>query len=143
MESRMTVEVDGTKIWRNEEGKRHRDNGPAVILPNGTKIWYKNDKRHRDNGPAVILSNGTSEEWFLNGQLHRDDGPAVIYPKSGTKIWYKNGKRHRDNGPAVIRFDSTLEWWLNNEKHSFTEWADKLNLDRKTRLEMVLKWNPV
>ena len=38
MESSLTVEADGAKIWRNEEGQLHREDGPAVIFPNGSKI---------------------------------------------------------------------------------------------------------
>ena len=94
MESRLTVDSYGIKKWYNKNGKKHRDNGPAVIWPGGTKLWYR------------------------NGQLHREDGPALV------------------------RSDSTVEWFLNNKDYSFAEWADKLNLDQKTRLGMVLKWNP-
>ena len=59
-----------------------------------------------------------------------------------TKGWFnEDGKRHREDGPAVILSDGTEEWWLNNKKLSFTEWADELNLDQKTKLEMVMKWD--
>ena len=88
-----------------------------IVLPNGIKIW-------------------SNEE----GQLHRDDGPAMIWP-DGTKLWYQNDKRHRTDDPAVILSDGSEEWFLNDKQYSFTEWADKLNLDQKTRLEMVMKWN--
>ena len=89
-----------------------------IVLPNGIKIW-------------------SNEE----GKLHRDDGPAMIWA-DGTEEWFFNGKRHRTDGPAAIWADGTEEWWLNNKKYSFQEWADKLNLDQKARLEMVMKWNP-
>ena len=91
----MTVEVDGTKIWRNEEGQLYRDDGSAVIRSSGTKLWHNED-----------------------GQMHREDGPAVIWA------------------------DGKKEWWIEGKRYSFQEWADELNLDQKTRLEMVLKWNP-
>ena len=117
MESKIIVLPNGIKIWSNEEGQMHRDDGPAMIWPDGTKLWYQNDKRHRT------------------------DGPAVIFP-TGTKQWYLNGKRHREDGPAEIWSDGTEEWFLNGKKLSFTEWADKLNLDHKQRLMMVMKWNP-
>ena len=77
---------------RNEQGQRHRLDGPAVEGANGTK------------------------QWFQNGQLHRLDGPAVEYA-NGTKVWYQNDQRHRLEGPAVVirsasgKFQS---WqWLN------------------------------
>ena len=36
--------------------------------PNGTKHWYLNGKRHREDGPAIEYYNG-SKEWHLNDQL--------------------------------------------------------------------------
>jgi hypothetical protein len=57
----------------------HREDGPAVEWPNGTKRWYLNGKLHREGGPAVEDANGT-KFWYLNGKLHREDGPAVEYP---------------------------------------------------------------
>ena len=113
----MTVSPDGTKRWVNEEGRLHRELGPAVIFSNGT------------------------EDWFRHGTRHREDGPAMIYP-NGTTVWFRHGKLHREDGPAVILWDGSVQWWLNAKMYSFQEWADKLNLDQKTKLEMVMKWNP-
>jgi hypothetical protein len=56
----------------------------------GTKRWRLNGKRHREDGPAIEYSDG-SKRWYLNGKLHREDGPAIEYP-NGTKHWYLNGK---------------------------------------------------
>ena len=57
----------------------------------GTKRWYLNGKRHREDGPAIEYPDGT-KVWYLNDELHREDGPAVEYP-DGTKSWYLNGKK--------------------------------------------------
>ena len=40
-----TVEVhdNGTKYWYLN-GKRHREDGPAIEWADGTKYWYLNDK---------------------------------------------------------------------------------------------------
>ena len=90
-----------------------------IVSPNGTKTWRHNEE----------------------GYFHRELDPAVIL-SDGTHMWYLNGKKHREDGPAIIWSSGTEEWFLNGKNLSFTEWADKLNLDPKTRLEMVLKWNP-
>lgn len=58
---------------------------------NGYKGWYLNGKRHREDGPAVEYSTGT-KQWYLNDKLHREDGPAIEY-SDGHKGWYLNGKR--------------------------------------------------
>jgi len=46
----------------------HRINGPALIYPSGTKVWFKHNKRHRNNGPAVIYFSG-NKYWFKNGKF--------------------------------------------------------------------------
>ena len=46
-------------------GKRHREDGPAVIWANGTKSWYMNGKQHREDGPAIERADG-SKSWWLN-----------------------------------------------------------------------------
>ncbi len=53
------------KQYRNESGKYHREDGPAVEYTNGSKEWYINGKLHREHGPAIILGNGT-KWWFLD-----------------------------------------------------------------------------
>jgi len=67
--------------------KKHIDYYP------GTKKIYRefyklNGKRHRENGPAMIwyYENGNIEieEYYINDEYHREDGPAYIR-------YYKNG----------------------------------------------------
>ena len=86
---------DGRYVVRNRNGDYHRDDGPALLLPNGEQHWYRNGMVHRDDGPAIILPNG-NQYWYQNDRFHREDGPAVIYP-DGTSFWYRNGKRRRRN----------------------------------------------
>ena len=61
------------------------------VYPSGYKAWYLNGKRHREDGPAVEYANG-DKSWWLNGKLHREDGPAVEYA-NGSKSWYLSGER--------------------------------------------------
>ena len=56
----------------------------------GTKAWYLNGKRHREDGPAIEWSNGT-KHWYINGKLHREDGPAIEW-FDGDKEWYYHNK---------------------------------------------------
>ena len=104
---------DGTKVWRNDMGQFHRDDGPAVIYTNGTQYWY------------------------INGNLHREDGPAEIYP-NGTQHWHINGKHHREDGPAVICPDGRQKWFING--HDITnkihQWAKDRDIDLDTLSEL-------
>ena len=61
------------------------------IDEDGTERWYRNGRRHREDGPAIIYADG-SEFWYKNGKLHREDGPAIIYA-GGTKEWLRNGRQ--------------------------------------------------
>ena len=47
---------------------RHRDRDlPAIEYANGDKEWWFYGKRHRDNGPAVII--GDKQYWFKYGEF--------------------------------------------------------------------------
>jgi hypothetical protein len=56
----------------------------------GTEHWYINGELHREDGPAVIFPDGRGF-WYLNGKLHREDGPAITF-STGTEYWFLNGK---------------------------------------------------
>ena len=98
-------------VFKNDNGKTHREDGPAIIGTNGYKEWYISGKKHRVDGPAIIWSNG-DKSWWLNGKTHRADGPAVIW-SDGSKSWWLNGKTHREDGPAYIWSDGSKAWYIN------------------------------
>jgi hypothetical protein len=100
------------KFWYLN-GKRHREDGPAVERANGDKWWYLNGNVHREDGPAVERANG-DKMWYLNGKLHREDGPAREWA-SGDKEWWLNGNVHREDGPAVERANGDKVWFLNGK----------------------------
>ena len=66
------------------------------------RFWYNDEgKLHKDNGPAAEWSDGT-KEWFLNGKIHRKDGPAIEY-SNGYKAWYLNGERLTEENYHVLK----------------------------------------
>ena len=89
IEYKVLVYKHKTEWWLN--GKRHREDGPAIEYQDGTKAWWLNGKRHREDGPAYEEANG-DKSWWLNGIWHREDGPAIEY-EDGRKEWWLNGKR--------------------------------------------------
>ncbi len=105
------------EVWCNEEGRMHRDNGPAIIGDNGTKCWLTNGKYCND-GPAVTT--GTSTIWMKHissrhqsGQYHRDNDLPAYVDTDGTQEWYWYGNLHRnDDKPAIMRPDGTMEWYF-------------------------------
>ena len=84
----MTAEIytNGKIIYRNEHGKLHNENGPAVVWPDGGKDYYINGELHNENGPAVVESDGKMEFW-VNGNLHNENGPAVVWPDGHEEHW--------------------------------------------------------
>ncbi len=84
-----------------------------IINDNGDQHWYQNGKLHRDGGPAIIYANST-QFWYQHGKIHRDDGPAAIYT-DGEQQWYQYGKYHRDDGPAVICSNGDQFWYLHGK----------------------------
>ena len=60
------------------------------VYPDGDKFWYLNGKRHREDGPAMEFADGP-KYWYLNDKYHREDGPAIEYA-DGSKSWYLNDK---------------------------------------------------
>ena len=95
------------------------------VFDSGNKYWYLNGKRHREDGPAVEYTSGI-KEWYLNGKRHREDGPAIEWP-NGSKEWYLKGKLHREDGPAVEWPNGTKEWYLNDEELSEAQHEEAMN----------------
>ena len=112
----VVTQSDGTVEYRNAVGQTHRIDGPAVVDPDGSLMWYRNDRLHREDGAAIIHPDG-EEHWYQNGKRHRIDGPAIIH-HDGEQHWYQQGLLHRIDGPAVTRADGHQRWFLNGEEFS-------------------------
>ena len=74
------------KVWYNERGQFHREDGPAMEWKDGTKIWYLNGKRHREDGPACELANG-SKAWYLNGKKYTEEEFALLQFMNGVNVY--------------------------------------------------------
>ena len=86
-----------------ENGKPHKEDGPALEWGNGYKAWYKNGERHREDGPAIEYHNGRKEWWF-KGRRHRTDGPAVEKYERGI-VFY-----------GEFKTEKIKEWWVHGTK---------------------------
>jgi hypothetical protein len=67
IEYKVKVFDNGTRFWCNQNGRYHREDGPAFEGAKGTKMWWLNGQLHREDGPAVERVNG-SKAWYLNGK---------------------------------------------------------------------------
>lgn len=77
---------DGDIFWFKDD-LLHREDGPAVEWPDGTKEWYLNGKRHRGNGPAVEYADG-DREWWLDGmEYNKSHYEWMTSTKKSNLIW--------------------------------------------------------
>jgi hypothetical protein len=128
----------GDIYYLNEQGRLHREDGPAYIGIYGSEDWYFDGMLHREGGPAKNGSRTSLGEWYQHGKLHRHGGPAKIcHPFQDERTeeeWYIDGLRHREDGPAVKSwrynfFSKTRthevfffeEWWLYGKYVSIQE----------------------
>ena len=121
----VVIKDDGTRLYFDEYGSLHRDDGPAKILPSGVMHWLRHGVLHRTDGPAVFDPQSLAEEYWVNGELHRTDGPAIIFA-NGEEHWYQNGKLHREDGPAITFASGVCFWYLDGIHYTKTEHRRKL-----------------
>ena len=60
------------KEYKNNRGKYHRTDGPAVECGNGYKKWYIDGEKHREDGPAVEWISGR-KSWYLDDIEYSED----------------------------------------------------------------------
>lgn len=89
-------------------------------LEDGSERWEVDHKLHRDDGPALLFPDGT-QTWYRHGVIHRDDDLPAHECKNGDKAWYKDGLLHREGKPAIEYADGRTEWWLQGRKLSDAE----------------------
>ena len=100
--SSIKTEVKDRIVYQNEQGKLHREDGPALI-----KFKHNID----ENKPKEIVY----EEWYKHGYKHREDGPAYVNHVNGIKIWYIDGNVWRLDGPAYVSPNEVRYYWDNKE----------------------------
>ena len=82
----------------------------------GDKQWLLNGKRHREDGPAIEFADG-SKEWCLHGKWHREDGPAIEWA-DGTKVWYLNGEEVHPETLVDLQLSRGVFCYYDEETHT-------------------------
>src|SRR5579859_6911180 len=125
----------GARRWYLN-GQLHREDGPAVELPNGDKSWYFNDQLHREDGPAQAWSDGAKYWWYHGKYINsssQKEFERLIKKNSSSKIennqsicqtdeygnkrWFLNNQLHREDGPAIDHIDGYKAWYINDQRH--------------------------
>jgi hypothetical protein len=73
--NKVVFDITEDKIWTDDDGLLHRDNGPAIQMKNGKQEWFKHGKRHRLDGPAIIYKNydNDNNKWWIEDQEYSKD----------------------------------------------------------------------
>ena len=80
------------------------------VIEKGAVLYYKNNLLHRKDGPAMVMKDGT-QVWYKNGQIHSYNNEPALITSDGFRAWYDTGIRHRSDGPAVIHPDGKLSFY--------------------------------
>lgn len=59
------AKINNNIDYVDDQGRPHRENGPAVIDGLGAKFWYIHGNKHREDGPAIEWEDG-DKWWYLN-----------------------------------------------------------------------------
>jgi hypothetical protein len=133
---------NGDKHWY-QNGKLHREDGPAIEEKTGAQYWFKEGKLHRSNGPAVIRTNGEMK-WYTEGielntqkqteknqkktqnakNKNKNPKNGLIINDNGDKLWYQNDKLHRFDGPAIETHDGMKYWYLSGKELTEEKWHE-------------------
>lgn len=87
-------EVDrvGAVRYRNSDDQLHREDGPAVERPFGTRFWYRKGELHREDGPAYECRNGT-RFWYRNGERLSEEEFEARKPRFSSWTSFKDLRR--------------------------------------------------
>ena len=76
--------------------EKEKEKAICKEFPNGSKYWrLNNDKLHREDGAAIEYAYG-DKSWYINGKLHREDGPAMEWDQGRRLGWFLNGKQYKE-----------------------------------------------
>lgn len=56
--AKVVIDRAGVKRYFDNDGRNHRDDGPAAIYPSGTKAWRRNGVLHSDDGLVTFYAMG-------------------------------------------------------------------------------------
>ena len=129
MKLKLNIDSQGSRVYRLPNGRKHREDGPAVLTYDGVEFWFLNGKLHRKGNPAIIAPYNGNREWWLRYKRHRKK--LSSYENNyAHKEWWINGKLHREDGPAIEYYNENFDmhWYLDGEEYTEQEYKKKIRL---------------
>ena len=93
----------------------YRENGPALIMADGTEVYFTNGVKGRADDYSVINPKTGYKEWWTGGRLGCKEGPSIVYPDGG-EDWLWQNIYHRADGPARIFADGTNQYFYQGKE---------------------------
>lgn len=156
----------------------------SIGYPSATKLWLVNGKKHREDGPAVERPNGTVEYWLFGNKMTKTEWEKEIAKTPMTnkryfdtyenptneitegdyrsvsknrpdftgwatfawwdhKRWqgfYENGKFNNLMGPALVDLErkfSLQEFWVGNKQYYYHDQYFKAVVDKVPHVEKL------
>jgi hypothetical protein len=119
----------GSKHWY-KSGFGHRDEGPAVIHPNGKMVWMKDGAIHNEQGPAVVNPGYSDQYWLNNVKISYEDWLFHVVTRKEEKSKDERsdipaGQREKTEKGFLVRVDGevvyaeygTTRYWYKDGKH--------------------------
>lgn len=114
----------------------HREDGPAIVCLDGTKMWFRHGKLHREDGPAFETLSG-NHEWWLDDVLYRTGTTSPIGPDGTWRLTDDECELHCTVGPAVHHPDGRKEWWVHGVRTTEARvLAGRAMLEKLTQAEL-------
>lgn len=63
----LQLDISGCLTWVDEKGGFHREDGPAIIYPDGYTKYYINDTFLALNGPGIVYDN-SFKNYYANAK---------------------------------------------------------------------------
>lgn len=67
-----------TGLMHLRHSEKHRVDGPALIIDQGSLMWYQYEELHRKDGPAAIYKNG-AEAYCRRGISCIEDNESMFF----------------------------------------------------------------
>lgn len=94
MKDGLHIDHNGTKYW-HKEGNWHRDDGPAVICPDGREYWFKDGKPYEPSAHELMVWKIEEKEQTKNKTCQQAPHPQKPRKRTTTRTNTKRSQLSR------------------------------------------------
>ena len=72
--AKRTYDRKGLVRWLDDKGNFHREDGPAEVYADDSRLWWRHGDFHFAHGPSDVYADGTLE-WYEDNTWLREREP--------------------------------------------------------------------